>query len=151
VEHLIARHPDPALWRLISLRPHFLNISRSAQQLLAHWPEFEDWPALPAIAKDGASTLSQALQISESLSSLTAADEIFSTISEIETDIFGTYFAGLRIEIYWMGIALFAGAFGLRVQDLAAVTLIHELAHAYTHLGLDISGESWKADGFERS
>ena len=33
------------------------------------------------------------------------------------------------IEIYWMANALIAGALGVRLEDLAVVTLAHELAH----------------------
>ena len=40
---------------------------------------------------------------------------------------------------------------GVAMEDLAVVTLTHELAHAYTHLGCDIDGRPWNNDGFWRS
>ncbi len=50
-----------------------------------------------------------------------------------------------------MAHALFAGAFGLRIEDLAVVTLAHELSHAYTHVGRDIDGGTWRDPGFRQS
>jgi hypothetical protein len=37
------------------------------------------------------------------------------------------------------------------VEALAAVTLTHELAHAYTQLGADIEGRRWPAADFART
>ena len=47
-----------------------------------------------------------------------------------------------------MAQALFAAAFDVRIEDLTVVTLAHELAHAYTHLGRDIDGAAWRDPGF---
>jgi hypothetical protein len=38
--------------------------------------------------------------------------------------------------------------FGCSVEDLAAVVLAHELAHAYTQVGADIEGRRWPASEF---
>ena len=50
-----------------------------------------------------------------------------------------------------MAHALFAAAFGVRIEDLTVVTLAHELAHAYTYLGRDIDGQCWADHGFGES
>ena len=50
-----------------------------------------------------------------------------------------------------MANALISGALGVRLEDLAVVTLAHELAHGYTHQGRDIDGLSWQDDGFAKS
>jgi hypothetical protein len=151
VARLIERNPDPTLWRLISLHPELDSIFDGLEKLLAHWKEFEDWPCLPGIAKDGGPILNHALRISDSLRSLTATRDLLKEISEIEEDMLGAYWHGSHIEIYWMAVALFAGAYSLRVEDLTTVTLVHELAHAYTHMGRDIDGLTWRAGGFEHS
>lgn len=52
------------------------------------------------------------------------------------------------IELYWAVIGLVARAIGTDVEDLAVVVLAHELAHAYTHVGCDIDGESWSSSAF---
>jgi hypothetical protein len=50
-----------------------------------------------------------------------------------------------------MAHALFAAAFGIRIEDLTLVTLAHELAHAYSHLGRDADGRVWLDPGFGQS
>ena len=106
-------------------------------------------------AKGGRAALEQALYISHILQTLTVARKVFAEIKDIREDIFGAYhFAGPRsprIEIYWMAQALFAAAFGVRMEDLTIVTLVHELGHAYTHIGRDIDGAAWRDPGFGQS
>jgi hypothetical protein len=41
-----------------------------------------------------------------------------------------------KSRFYWMAIGFFAGIVGRPVRELALITLIHELSHAYTHLDL---------------
>src|SRR5262249_21910254 len=64
---------------------------------------------------------------------------------EVDEDVLGVYeygcidvFPESSVELYWGVIGLCAGWLGTAVEDLAAVVLAHELAHAYTHLGRDI-------------
>jgi len=45
-------------------------------------------------------------------------------------------------------IGVCAGWLGVPVEELAAVVLAHELAHAYTHLGRDVDGRRWEAQAF---
>jgi hypothetical protein len=148
---LIERYPDPTLWRLISLRPKLISVSDSLKELLVHWNQFEAWDGLPTTAKNAGPTLRRSLEISESLSALAAADALLIEISLIEDDILGAYWHGQHIEIYWMAITLFSAAFGVRIEDLTSVAMIHELAHAYTHLARDIDGSMWEDGGFEQS
>ena len=93
--------------------------------------------------------------VAVALQGLAVTKKVLDELKEIHEDILGVYrFAtrvGASIEIYWMANALVAGALGVRVEDLAVVTLAHELAHGYTHQGRDIDGLSWADDGFARS
>jgi hypothetical protein len=50
--------------------------------------------------------------------------------------------------VYWAVIGLVAVLLDVKIEDLAAVVLAHELAHAYTHLGYDIDGKNWDGEGF---
>ena len=75
-------------------------------------------------------------------------------LRSINTDVLGRYICSARggeflgrIELYWLVIGLIAQLLGVSVEPLAAVTLIHERAHAYTHLGADIDGMRWNAFG----
>jgi hypothetical protein len=87
-------------------------------------------------------------------------------ILEINEDVLGTYIYKIpprsahydsstcnsaRIELYWGVIGLIAGMLAVEIEPLTAVVLIHEIAHAYTHLGADIDGERWGSINFSNS
>jgi len=70
-------------------------------------------------------------------------------IKEIKEDVLGAYFFYVpMIEIYWMPVGLIAGILNVPIEDLSFVVLAHELAHAYSHLGLDIDGAKWETRTF---
>lgn len=76
-------------------------------------------------------------------------------ILSIEEDVLGAYFyrrfdawTPQHIEIYYPVIGLVAPYLNVSVEALSVVVLIHELSHAYTHLGQDIDGLSWDTDAF---
>ena len=70
-------------------------------------------------------------------------------ITSIQEDVLGAYFYKIpKIQIYWMPIALFSEIIDVSIEDLSFIVLAHELAHAYTHLGLDIDGRQWKTNAF---
>lgn len=56
-----------------------------------------------------------------------------------------------RVELYWAVIGLLARMLNVPTDSLTIVVLIHELAHAYTHLGMDIDGNRWKSNDFANS
>ena len=80
-------------------------------------------------------------------------------IAEVADDILGQYHFGAAIRggnrgnvhLYWGVIGLVAGILDVRIEDLTAVVLTHELAHAYTHLGYDIDGRQWDSNSFKDS
>lgn len=55
------------------------------------------------------------------------------------------------IELYWMVIGLVSDLLGCSVEDLTAVVLTHELAHAFTQLGADTDGRRWPAADFRQA
>jgi len=70
-------------------------------------------------------------------------------IGEIQQDTLGAYFFRIpKIELYWMVIGLEARILRLPVEALTTVVAIHELAHAYTHLGKDIDRQNWETSSF---
>jgi hypothetical protein len=78
--------------------------------------------------------------------------ELEKKIGEIEQDTLGAYFFYVpKIELYWMVIGLVARMLGVTVEGLTAVVAIHELAHAYTHLGKDIDRQNWQTKEFAAS
>jgi hypothetical protein len=152
---LIDRHQDRVLWRLIIGQPKLGGIVEGLNFLLPDWPEFEQWLDLPAVAKGSEPALTRTHEVAVALQSLAVTKKVLDELREIHEDILGVYRFANRlapaIEIYWMANALVAGALGVRIEDLAVVTLAHELAHGYTHQGRDIDGLSWEDAGFAQS
>lgn len=56
-----------------------------------------------------------------------------------------------QIELYWAVIGLVADFLGVSTEDLTGVVLAHELAHAYTHVGVDIDGFRWNTAEFAQT
>jgi hypothetical protein len=152
---LIDRHQDRVLWRLIIGQPKLGGIVEGLNYLLPDWPEFEEWLNLPSVAKGSEPSLARTRDVAAALQRLAVTKKVLDELKEIHEDVLGVYRFSNRlspaIEIYWMANALVAGALGVRIEDLAVVTLAHELAHGYTHQGRDIDGLSWQDDGFAKS
>jgi hypothetical protein len=82
--------------------------------------------------------------------------DVVPRILALEKDVLGAYLYGLagrwgveqRIEIYHPVIGLVAPRLQVQIEALTVVVLIHELAHAYSHLGHDIDENSWDTDAF---
>jgi hypothetical protein len=152
---LIDRRQDRVLWRLIVGQPKLGGVVEGLNFLLQDWSAFEGWPNLPSLAQGSGSALAHSLDVAVALQRLAVTEQVFEELKAINEDILGVYRFGHRygasVEIFWMANALIAGALGIRVEDLAVVTLAHELAHGYTHLGRDIDGQSWSHVGFAKS
>lgn len=74
------------------------------------------------------------------------AKAVAKKILEVDEDVLGIYrHTALKgeIRIYWAVIGFAAQSLNIDPEGLAIVVLIHELAHAYTHLGLDADGRVW--------
>ncbi len=70
-------------------------------------------------------------------------------LTEIREDVLGAYFFRVpEIRLYWVVIGIISRALGVTAEALTIVVLAHELAHAYTHLGLDIDIEHWDTAAF---
>ena len=61
-------------------------------------------------------------------------------------DIWGTYFfKDNRIEIYYIPLILFCQIYNLPLEHAILSVLVHEMAHAYHHVGKDKDNISWHA------
>ena len=152
---IITRYPDPQLWWLICGLRQLGGIVEGTEWLLKHWPGLENWQHLPATARGGGDAIKRTRDIAAELQKIVANPPIIEEIKKVTADYLGCYFyPAVRapwIEIYWMPIALIAAMINVRMEDLAVVTLAHELGHGYTHLGRDIDGTSWDTSGFSKS
>lgn len=98
-----------------------------------------------------ASTLLQLFNHRDPLKTIFAVREDFLGIYEYDmSDLSDDEYVVNRatIHIYWGVIGLVTEWMGCNVEDLAIVTLTHELAHAYTQLGADIDGRRWPSAMF---
>src|SRR5208283_1566842 len=100
------------------------------------------------------SKLDQTFSLAQELAAYAAKAELLKRITEINEDILGVYMPTARlipdrgqIEIYWVVIGAVARLLGVDDEGLAVVVMAHELAHAYTHVGLDSNRNRWE-DGF---
>lgn len=110
--------------------------------ILRHWPQIRD--EVPA--RDEIETCKGFLS---RLVALLQKESPFEVIWGINEDLLGAYFfQQSRIELYWMPIGLAAADLGISPEALTQVIAIHELAHAYTHLGFDIDDLTWSTDVF---
>lgn len=91
-------------------------------------------------------------QFARHLALMAASPKTVQRIAGIEEDVLGAYFFQVpEIRLYWMVIGIVAATLGVSTEGLTTVVLIHELTHAYTHLGRDIDGERWDTEAFART
>ena len=50
-----------------------------------------------------------------------------------------------------MAIGIYAEMLGVSIEGFTVAVLIHELAHAYTHIGFDIDGQQWNTNDFGKA
>lgn len=75
-------------------------------------------------------------------------DSIF---AEFNVDVLGEYDPhNPRICLHGLVIGMVSEVLGLDVRSVSLVALIHEYAHAYTHLGKDIDDNFWSTDDYEK-
>lgn len=152
---IIMRYPDPQLWWLICGLRQIGGILEGTEWLLKRWPDLEIWQHLPSTARGSGDAIKRTRDVAAELQKLVANPPIIEEIKKVTADYLGCYhYPPTRapwIEIYWMPIALIAAMIDVRMEDLAVVTLAHELGHGYTHLGRDIDGANWDTVGFSKS
>jgi hypothetical protein len=96
--------------------------------------------------------LNQAKQFVENLLSGLEGIQLLERIRNINEDVLGAYFFRIpEVHIYWMAIGIGAQILNVSIESLTLVTLIHELAHAYCHLGYDIDEMKWDTETFAKT
>lgn len=143
---------ETLLWLTLN-RPTLEVTTSGLSQVVKRFPDLLKWTSI----KQGFLDVDQMdLQKSQVfLETLLEALEEFSLIErlkQIDEDVLGAYFFRIpEIRLYWMAIGFFAHNLDVPVEALTVVTLAHELAHAYSHLGKDIDGQDWDTLAFARA
>jgi hypothetical protein len=144
-----------ALPYLLDLRTDLTAIAESGPRVLGRLKRaVDDDPQAGRYLHGRLNGLPSAIGLVEQLLELLSKDDPIPGILGVNQDVLGVYRYRLRdksrgaIELYWGIIGLVAGGLGVRLDALAAVVLVHELAHAYTHLGFDIDSRQWPSPAF---
>ena len=123
-------------------------VARRLEPLVGALGQIPEWEKQ---AKDYRFKLSGASILAKELEEYAAKAALLKRISQINEDILGVYMPTARlipdkgqIELYWVVIGAVARLLGVDTEALAVVVMAHELAHAYTHLGLDSNGSRWE-------
>ena len=151
VDELIAQFPDPITWKLILHQKDFEAGGRSVVLMQRELAGIVNLLQLePTDDRGRALKLTETLleRIIQKLGEIPLLKKLYA----IEMDILGAYhFNAPSVTLHWMVIALVSANLGISVEALTVVTLTHELAHAFTHVGLDIDGVRWPTTGFAKS
>ena len=148
-EHVVNQFDDPLLWELL--------LSRGALATTVHvldrfGPRLDAVQDVLKIESDRPPTPEQAEAIRAVF--VAALDQLYvhpvvERLATIPVDYLGAYYFHVpEVHLYWKVIGVVAGFLDIPVEALTVVTLAHELAHAYTHLGYDIDGGIWPLEDF---
>lgn len=140
---------DFVLLRLALGQSTIRAMTRGTEYLSGLWPVLDTWAKLPEELHGQQPAIDATREIGQRLLDLIASLRLQQKIAMIRQDLLGSYDpVAQSIELYWVPIGLLAGVMGCRVEDLTAVTLTHELAHAFTHLGQDAEKNAWDTNAF---
>lgn len=145
-EDLIA-HNSPSLLMILLNRPSIINTAKGMAFFDRH---------LATLRREGFvepdityQEIKRVREFVESVARQTEELALLNQIKSIEDDILGAYFFKIPVvHLYWMVIGTMAAMLDVSVEFLTVVVAIHELAHAYSHLGKDIDGGKWKTESF---
>lgn len=141
--------PDPVLLLLLQKRQVLQNGKVALEFLVSQYPAIKKF--LDQEKDDQDALKSTQVLFNDILENIDLF-KLPDVIREIREDVFGAYFFNVPvIQIYWMPIGLFAAILDVSIEDFSFVVLAHELAHAYTHVGLDIDGVQWETKEFARA
>ncbi|MCS6981118.1 MAG: hypothetical protein N2110_03615 [Flavobacteriales bacterium] len=157
---LITNQFQQALWKLAALQRRLPEVIHCLNDIIQSW----DTLIMCGFRYDNPSAttyLRLAVNLCQKLYSFQPPHYIENAFRQIQKDVLGTYsyksFLDTEksepgsVTIYWMAIGLVAHLLGVKAEDLTVVTLIHELAHAYTHAGCDHDGFAWPNHAFSNS
>jgi len=140
--------------QLALLTPWLQQLHESARMLGPSLGEISPQTELQNLTRGREKSLPQISKLAEELLALASRFDFVRWLHEVDEDVLGAYFSGSNggmIKLYWGVIGITAITLGVRVEDLTAVVLVHELMHAYTHLGQDLEDQQGRGEWFPGS
>jgi hypothetical protein len=151
VDDLIATEPTPILWKLLLHHGELTGGIAAAELFARNLSDVTSWLNLQSSESYRPQLISVSRLFQDALGKV-EQHPVAAKLYAIDHDIMGTYHPDKTlVTIHWMVIALIASNLGVSVEALTVVVVVHELAHAYTHAGLDIDVASWDTDAFSRT
>lgn len=145
---IVSEFNDPLIWKLylnrtvLAAAVQGIRLAEDEALAIARHEKLQAHPATPEELRCVREHL-------EAINSYLGDLELLDRIKELNSDVLGAYFFHFpEVQIYWKVIGLMSGILNVSVEALTVVTLTHELAHAYTHLGKDIDGNLWDTNSF---
>lgn len=154
LRELLEEYPDIMLWKVLFMQRDLRKMADTFADFSKNWSDFENWRLAPEVFKGSQPAIAKVQQVISEMIDTAQRERLIEKLFGIREDILGCYHfdeSSSRISIYWQPIAIFAMILGVRLEDLTVVTLIHELAHAYTHLGGTIDGDPWETRLFKEA
>jgi hypothetical protein len=140
----------PLLWLLLN-RPSIDAATEGLATVERQYPKFEAAGVLPP-NPPSPEQVKEVHRLLMALSQRLGEDEFLQRLSRVDEDVFGAYFfRSPEVQLYWMALVIGAAVLGVPLEALTLVVVIHELAHAYSHLGRDIDGGRWRTEDFARA
>ncbi len=148
-QRIFQESPDPAQW---DLALHLPLLSGTQSGLTYLKPRLGSLLNLLDKTSNPARELEIISDLVNELVQKTRQFNLLQAILSIDEDTLGAYFFHRStVYLYWLPIGIVANLLDVSIEALTVVILAHELAHAYTHLGLDIDGKSWFTHHFAGS
>lgn len=151
------QHGDPLVWKLLLERPTLettlrgLDVAGRSFDELNYSDVEERLKGLSEMDVSRGDFL-RVIEFIKKLLEKLEETEVRSAFRDINSDILGAYhFRVPVIHLYWIPIVAVSQYLGVSSESLAAVTLLHERAHAYTHRGFDADGNQWQIEDFAKA
>jgi hypothetical protein len=153
------------LWMISAYRGTIEIMLRGSEDLAKLLSNLTTHPLGKAIIDGKDVHLPPVITLLEDLWNFIGKEDPLKRILSVEDNVLGAYFFASggqaplfgiddrwsRIELYWCVIGLFARSLGVTTEALTVVVLTHELAHAYTHLGMDTDRKRWSTGSYARA
>lgn len=148
---IVCDYDDPLIWQLYLNRSVLAASVNGLRLVEAHLPSILQYEKMQA-NRTTPNELQHVRDLFQAINGYLDELDLIERIRGLNSDTLGAYFFRIpEVQLYWMVIGLMAGILNVSVEALTVVTLVHELAHAYTHLGKDIDTNRWDTESFAQA